>query len=115
MVTAGNGMIIFAAKSGRQYSLSFYSSDVVGAACTFNTSGLAVAGSQTFFIIPEDSVIKDISFTSTNTVSTAFVPYVNDVPSGVMVSIANVLNSLAYRAIPNLGIAAGRKFTLIQA
>ncbi len=115
MVTPELGTVIFVGKSGRQYSLSIYASDVVGAACTINTVGIAVSGGQSFYITPEDVVIKDVSITTGMTVATALIPYVNDVPAGAMLSVANCINTLTNRAIPNIGIGAGKKFTLIQA
>jgi len=115
MVTAGNGSITFRGSSGRSYTMNFYSSDVINANCTFSLTGVAGTGSQTFYIIPENVVLVDISFASTNTVSTNFVPYINDIPIGSIVPIANVLNTLAYRIVPQIPISAGRKFTLVQA
>jgi hypothetical protein len=115
MVTAGNGAITFTGRSGKAYTINFYSSDVIGASCTFNTVGVAVAGSTSFYLVPEDVVVTDISFASTNTVSTNFVPYVNDVPIGSAIPIANILNTLNNRSFGNFGIRSGKKFTLIQA
>ena len=115
MVTAGNGSITLRGASGRSYNMNFYSSDVVAAACTFSLTGVAGTGSQTFYIIPERCVLTDISFVSSNTVSTNFVPYINDVPIGIVVPIANVLTTLTTRAVPPIAMEAGRKFTLIQA
>ena len=115
MVTAGNGSVTLRGVSGRSYNINFYSSDVVGASCTFNLAGLAGANSQNFYILPENCVLVDISFASTNTVSTNFVIYVNDVPIGSVIPIANVLNTLAYRVVPQIPLGAGRKFTMIQA
>ena len=114
MVTAGNGTLRLKGASGREYSYSFYSSDVIGAFCTFNTSAIAVAGSQTFFITPENCRLIDVSFTSTNTVATAWQPQINDTPAGSVVSIANCLNTLQNRSFPMLTISGGRKFTLLQ-
>lgn len=116
MVTAGNGVIIFhGLETGRDYAYNFYSSDVIGAAVTLNANGLAGTGSQNFILVPENVVIKDISFASTNTVSTNWVLQVNDVNTGSVVPIANCLNSLATRALPNIPVGRGRKFTMIQA
>ena len=62
MVTAGNGTIQLQGYSGKTYNLNFYSSDVVGAPTTFNLNGVAGTGSQTFYIVPENCVVTDISF-----------------------------------------------------
>lgn len=113
--TPKNGTIILQGVSGREYSLSIYCSDVANAAVTFSTTGSAGTGSQNFYIIPENCVLKDVSLVTGMADTTALVPYINDVPSGALVSIANAINTLAYRAIPKLGFAAGRKLTIIQA
>lgn len=117
MVTAGNGSMTWVGDSGRQYVYSFYSSDVVGAYITFSTTGLAVAGSQNFLLAPETMTLKDVSFTSSNTVSTAFTLEVGDQAAGIVLPIANVLTSVVGRGnlIPNVRISAGRKIAWKQA
>lgn len=115
MVTPTNGTITLQGKSGRNYSYSIYLSDVAGAACTFSTAGLAVAGSQTFLIAPEDCILKDMSITAGPTVIFTMIPYINDVSAGQVISLANTVNTLAFRAVPNIGFAAGRKITIVQA
>lgn len=115
MVTPETGVITFVGKSGRTYTLSFYSSDVVGAYVTFSTSGLAGTGSQTFWNTPETVQIKDISIITGQTVSTIGVLQVNDVATGNVIAWANVVNTLAFRAFPPMVISAGRKFTIVQA
>jgi len=115
MVTAGNGVISLRGASGKSYNINFYSSDVIGAFVTFNLNGLAVAGSQNFYIIPENCILEDISFTSSNTVSTAWVVQINDSNTGNVVSIANQLNTLANRQKPLIPVPAGKKFALLQA
>lgn len=116
MVTAGTGAITFTGiKTGNPYTWSVYSSDVLGAFCTFNKNGLAVVGSQNFVIIPEDVYISDMQLPTSNTISTAWVPQVNDANSGSVVPLAAILATLPTRTFPKLGISAGRKFTLLQA
>jgi hypothetical protein len=95
--------------------VSFYSSDVVAAALTFNLNGIAVAGSQSFYILPEDCIMEDVSFTSSNTVSVAWVVQINDANTGNVISIANQLNTLAARQKPMIPLPGGRKLTLVQA
>lgn len=114
MVTAGNGVLIFTGKSGRQYTLNFYSSDVNAAFCTFATNGAAGTGSQTFWNAPEDVVLTDVSFASSNTVALNWNFYYNDVSTGIIVPIANTLNTLAFRSIPHPGFKRGTKVTMIQ-
>ena len=114
MVTAGNGVISLRGKSGKSYNVNFYSSDVLAAATTFNLNGLAVAGSQTFYLIPEDCILEDVSFTSSNTVSTVWIVQLNDANTGNVISIANQLNTLAARQKPMIPLPRGAKFTMIQ-
>lgn len=115
MVTAGNGVLSLRGRSGRSYNVSFYSSDVIGASVTFNLNGAAGAGSQTFYLLPENCMLEDVSFTSTNTVSTAWIVQQNDQNTGNVISIANQLNTLANRQKPMIPLGAGRKLTMIQA
>ena len=116
MVTPETGVITFRGlNTGRTYSLSFYSSDVVGANMTFNSNGIAVAGSQTFWNTPEDVIVDDISIITGMTVTTTGMFMVNDVSTGNIFAIANIINTLAYRNFPHISIARGKKFTIIQA
>lgn len=115
MVTPETGTIIFRGMSGRDYAYNIYSSDVIGAYVTFSAFGAAGATSQNFLVLPERCVLKDLSVITGQTVCTSWLPLVNDTPSGVAVLVANSINTLAYRSIPNVGFEAGRKFTLVQA
>lgn len=115
MVTAENGTVTFVGASGKFYSLSIYSSDVLGAYLTMSSSGLAGTGSQSFWNTPEQVTLYDISMTTGNTVTTVFRFQVNDVDVGNIVAEANILNTLANRSFPHITIGAGRKFTIIQA
>ena len=115
MVTPENGSLTFRGASGRSYNINFYSSDVIGAATTFNLAGVATAGAQNFYLIPENVILVDISTTTGQTVTTNYVVYINDVPIGNVIPVANTINTLANRIIPAIPIAAGRKFTIIQA
>jgi len=115
MVTPTNGVLTFRGVSGKDYSYNIYISDVAAAAVTFSTIGQAVAGSQNFIITPENGVIKDISVTTGPTVIFNLVPYVNDVSSGQIISLANVINTIQSRSFPMIKIAGGRKLTILQA
>ena len=115
MVTPENGVFSFRGKSGKSYNISFYSSDVIGAPVTMNLNGLAGAGSQTFYIIPEDCVLEDVSITTGQTVSTVGVVQVNDANTGNIISWANQVNTLANRQKPMIPLPRGVKFTTIQA
>jgi hypothetical protein len=115
MVTPENGALYLKGQSGKAYSLNFYSSDVVGAAVTFNLSGVATANSSNFYILPENCQIMDISILTGQTVTTNWSLNINDQPIGVVIPVANALNTLATRSIPKTPLPAGRKFTMIQA
>lgn len=115
MVTPETGTMTFQGASGRRYSISFYSSDVVAAPVTFNLNGTAAAGSPNFFIAPEDMTLIDVSVVTGQTVTTSWVAQINDVNTGNVISVANSINTLANRVSPGIGYAAGRKVTFIQA
>jgi len=115
MVTAGNGTLTFRGQSGKSYNINFYSSDVIGAFVTFNLNGLAVAGSQTFYLLPENVVLTEVSFVSSNTVSTGWIVQSNDANTGNVIQIAAQLTTLANRQKPMIPMQAGRKFALLQA
>jgi len=116
MVTPELGSLTFVGSTGKYYSLSLYSSDVVGAAVTFSTYGTAAAGGQAFWNVPAEGVtLVDISIATGQTVTTAYSLNVNDVPTGNVVQLINVINTLAFRAFPKISIKGGSKFTMIQA
>jgi hypothetical protein len=115
MVTPETGIMTFQGQSGRRYSLSFYSSDVLAAPVTFNLNGTAVAGSPNFYIAPENITLIDVSVITGQTVTTSWVAQINDVNTGNIISVANSINTLANRVSPGIGYAAGRKITFVQA
>jgi len=115
MVTATNGLLTLRGISGKDYSYNIYISDVAAAPVTFSTVGAAAAGSQNFIITPEPCVISDISVTTGPTVIFNLVPYVNDVSSGQIIALANVINTIQNRSFPQVKINGGRKLTILQA
>ena len=115
MVTPETGILTFSAMSGKKYSLSFYSSDVVGAYVTFSLTGLAGTGSQTFWNAPERVVLTGASIITGQTVSTIGRVQANDIDIGTPLAWANIVNTLATRDFPQVGINAGTKFTIVQA
>lgn len=112
--TPKNGAIVLRGKSGRSYNLSFYNSDVVGAFCTFNLNGAAVAGSQNFFIVPEDCIIEDVSIATGIADTTSGVIQLNDANTGNVVVFANQVNTLATRVKPMVALSRGAKLTILQ-
>jgi len=116
MVTAGNGTAVFKGmRTGKQYQVNFYSSDVIGAYVTFSFNGLAGTGSQNNIYFSEPVCIVDTSFASTNTVTTNFVPQANDQNVGVVVPLATILTTLPTRSTPRICFKAGTKITMLQA
>jgi hypothetical protein len=115
MVTTTNGLLRLRGISGKDYSYNIFVSDVAGGALTFSTIGQAVAGSSNFIITPEPCMIADLSVTTGPTVIFNLVPYVNDVSSGQIIALANVINTLQNRSFPTVKISGGRKLTILQA
>lgn len=115
MVTPTNGTIILRGVSGKSYALNFYISDVIGATCTFNLNGVAGANSQSFYILPENCVIRDVSLATGPTVMTNLVMQINDQNIGVVLPISTLLTTLNQRAVPQVPLPGNRKFTIIQA
>lgn len=109
-----NGLLILQGRSGREYSYNIYASDVANAPVTFSTIGAAGTGSSNFIIVPEDCMIKDMSITTGLTDTANMVPYVNDVPSGVVIADANIVNTIQTRSFPKIGFQGGRKLQIIQ-
>lgn len=117
MATPENGTLTFNTKpdkSGQGLSLSFYSSDVPGAAATLSLSSIAGSGDQTFFTMPATMYLVDVSLTTGQTVTVGYSVNVFDVPTGNMISVANSINTIATRPNPAILIPKGAKFTLIQ-
>lgn len=109
-----NGLIILQGRSGKQYSYNFYASDVANAPITWSTIGAAGTGSSNFIIVPEDCMIADMSVATGLTDTANLVPYVNDVPAGVVVADANIVNTIQTRAFPRIGFQGGRKLQFVQ-
>lgn len=116
MVTATTGTMTFrGVKSGRKYTVSCYISDVIGAAVTFNPSGAAVAGSNNYYVAPEDVVLDDASIITGPTVATGFnyTSNSNLVPASATL-LGSVLTTIQTRNIPQIGFMAGRLIGAVQ-
>lgn len=116
MATPKTGTIQFRGKSGKQYSYSLYNSDVDEAFLTWATTGVAGSGSVEFITAPEDMVLEDISVVTGIADTTAVVLWLDDgpVPNSI-IQWANVVNTLAFRNFPRLGVKQGRKVQLVAA
>lgn len=111
MVTPENGTVkAVGVKTGQTYTYDIYSSDVIGAAVTFNQSGAAASTSPQSVRAPmtEDIVITDISIATGQTVSTGAVFTANSgVVNGGTIRWANYLNTINTRPALAIRIRAG--------
>jgi hypothetical protein len=116
MTVATNGFIkLLGLKTGNQYCFSVYISDLAGVNWKFTTDSTAVAGSSDNLILPnENTRIVDISLLTTPTVSTASVPYLNDVSTGQPILVGNCLYTTINRSFPSIILGAGKKLTIRQ-
>jgi len=103
-------------RSGANYAVDFYISDVVAAPITWDAGSGASSTSLTFWKAPEDVVLVDISLATGPTVMTTLVPTANGgVIAGARFRIANFLNTLAFRPGLTLGFRANANVGMIQA
>ena len=115
MVTPTNGTVLFRSIDGRQTkSVNVYLADVVGHDVTFSYKGLAVAASQNFTTAPFDCYIADISLKSGPTVVFTLIPNAADSPTGDVLQISNLLESLTSRILPTIGFQRGQKITFTE-
>lgn len=114
-MAAVNGFLVFRGQSGRSYNISTYISDVLAASCTFNLNGVAVAGSQNFYLLPENCTLTDFTVASGAATTTTLVVQINDANTGNVIGLAANLSSLNTRQNPNIPFGKGMKLTLIQA
>lgn len=101
-------------QTGRTYAIDTYVSDVVGGAVTFDSGSGASATSDTFWIAPENVVLKDFSIATGLADTTKISINANGVQTGNRLRYANHLNTLNNR--PQLGIPfrAGTKIAASQ-
>lgn len=108
--TPKTGNVTLLGRSGKTYTYNIYNSDVSNAFVTWATAGAAGTGSVTFITAPEDCVIADMSVVTGIADTTSLVLWLDDGPvPGSVVLWANVVNTLASRFIPRIGIKKGRK------
>jgi hypothetical protein len=109
MVTATTGTMSFTGlQTKRVYNVSIYISDVVAAAVTFNSNGVAASTSPTVWQIPEDSILTDVSILTGPTVATGMTlsSGYSTIPATNLLIGAN-LTTLNNRNFPNVGFAKG--------
>lgn len=115
-VTPKNITLFFRGRSGRTYVKNAYVSDVAAAPITFAADGgVAGAGQDTFWILPEDMKLIDVSTVAGPTVIFNLQPILNTLPIGDILDYASHLNSLATRPSLSIGpMPSGSKFALVQ-
>lgn len=116
--TPQNGTIrLLGVRSGRQYSISIYISDVAAAFVTFSLVGKAASTSVNFLTAPEDVVLADVSIVTGTADTTTLVPWSNDspIPGGKLIPYAQVLTTIQTRSFPNVGWKSGSKIQFAQA
>jgi hypothetical protein len=114
MVTSTNGTLLLRGRSGRTYGLNIYISDIINANITISLNSVAGASSQTFYNLPEDCVIQDLSIVTGPTVMTNIAFQINDINIGVISPISTCLTTLNQRAVPKVLLQANKKLTMVQ-
>lgn len=116
MVTPTYGTATFqGTKTGKNYSVDFYISDVVGAPVTWDSGSGAGATTLTFWKAPEPVILIDLSIVTGPTVMFTLFPTADggQIP-GMRYRIANFLNTLAFRPRLTLGFNQGTNVGLTQ-
>lgn len=97
-------------ESNKEYTYSIYNSDVAGGFVTLATTATAGTGSVNFISAPENMVLVDVSVVTGIVDTTALLLWLDDGPiPNTFIQWAAVVNTLATRAVPALGIKKGRK------
>jgi len=115
MVTPTNGTATFRGVSGKVYNTTLYIADAVGTAVKFSQQGKAGTGDLPYFRAPENCYFVGASILTGPTVIFSLVPTRDGgtVP-GSVVSVADNLNTLAYRPVYNVPIRAGTLFGFLE-
>jgi len=112
--TPKNGTMVFRGRSGKTYNWNVYVSDVAAAYVTMSKTGAAVAGSQNFFIAPEDIKLVDFSIVTGTQDTTTLSCQRNDVGTGDILPYATNLTTIATRPSPGVVWQRGDKITFVQ-
>ena len=114
-MAAQNGTIVLVGRSGKTYSVDFYAPDSVATLLTFNSSGNAVATSNTTYRAPEDMIISDVVLATAPTATSATFTANGNVVAGGVLRWANQLAALPNRYRLAIPIARGDFLGAIQA
>lgn len=107
MGAAEPGTLYAIGKSGRQYVVDLYLPDAVAGLVGFNPSGAASSTSITYWRVPEDVFIRDVSVTTGTTAVGAVFNSSGAIINGAVIRYANHLNTLNNRPVLNIGVKAG--------
>jgi hypothetical protein len=116
MVTATTATVSFRGlKTNRDYSVSAYISDVVGARVLFNANGVAGTASDSYVQFNEPVVVSDVSILTGPTVATGFRLQSGavDVPQSATL-IATNLTTIQTRNFPRVGFSAMSQIGAVQ-
>ena len=114
MTTPEQGsLVLHDDNTGMDYAYSLYSSDVTGAFATIDKNLLAGTGSNLFILSPGNCSLKFLSIHTGQTVSSVWRIMVNDAIVGT-VTYQQILDTLTNPIVPNIKIAKGSKFQLLQ-
>jgi len=104
----------FVGASGKTYSIDGYVSDVNGALVHFDGGAGSGAASPTFYIAPENIVLRDFSMV-TGTADTEKIRLVADgKPTSHVLRYVPHLTTNASRPILNIGFKAGTQISAFQ-
>lgn len=115
MVTATTATFKFKGASGRDYAVSGYISDVVGAKILFNPNGVAGTTSDNYWQPPENCILSDVSILTGPTVATGFYFTAGgpSVPNSALLISPN-LTTNANRSVPMIGFGKGSLVGAVQ-
>ena len=114
MAAVNATLVLKGLRTGKTYSVDVYAPDAVATLFTFNSSGAAVAGSNSTYRAVEDCIINDISVTAGPT-ATGFTFTANgNVISGGVLRWANQLTSLPNRTQLAIPIKSGDFIGAVQ-
>ena len=114
MATPKPAQMVFVGRSGKTYSLDLYVSDVNGALINWDGGAGASATSPTFWIAPEDCVLRTFSMV-TGTADTEKIRLVADgKPTAHTLRYDVNLSTIATRPPLNVGFKGGTQVSAFQ-
>lgn len=110
-----SGTMSFAGvRTRRTYTIDVYLSDVAAGNMNFDSGAGASATSDTFWIAPEDCILRDFSIPTGLTDTTKLAVVANGVATGNRLRYANFLNTLAFRPALLIPFRQGSKVGAVQ-